>query len=76
MTNEAIRDCFNDLYGKWWKRYRGISPVTDAVCEDAYNTGKEILQKYGKDCTLAIDLFVDLLDVLNNRRLEDRGSSG
>lgn len=69
MTNEEIKNLFNDLYGGWWKKYRDISPVTDDVCDKAFNDGKQILEKYGAECKLAIDVFVDLLEELNKRRL-------
>lgn len=65
MTNDEVMNDIRAIYDTWWKQYRD-KEVTYHLLDDAYERGKELLEKH--QSKLALDMFVNLFRVLEHRR--------
>ena len=65
MTNEQVKNVFNDVY-VWWKKYREISITPKSIIGDA----DEIMRKYEAE-PLAVHMINELVRILEHRAKEE-----
>lgn len=68
LTNERVREMFTELYNKWFLPYSKKAVITYHDLDTMYDRGKELLERYPEK--MAADLFVDLFEVIQDRRTE------
>lgn len=65
MTNGEIREQMNEIYNVWWRKYCKIDEITEKVLDDAYTTGKEIVDRL--QSKLVFDVWFNLMRELESR---------
>ena len=68
MSNGEIREHMNEIYNVWWRKYFKVSPVTEKVLDEAYDSGKTIVDRLQSDLVFAVwnELMKELVQRAKN----------
>ena len=70
MTNEQVRDGFNEVYNQFWNKYKNNIPEKDSnECERMFEWVKVLRKKHPFLADVVVDLFMELHERGKNENL-------